>query len=561
MRMTISSVLAGAFLCLALLAHPGETLAQTTDGQGLSAADAALQKRARESVATLSPLLETRANLAADIARVGAALRAAVEAEKDGLADQLKDLKEELAETEDQISVLATGISERAYDNREPASFDLQNELQNLVQPFIIMMRNATEEARQIEATRRALSDATERAQDSRRALRTLEAVQSHATDPFVVEDLGERHAIWTNRVATNDNQVAALTQQLDDLLQNRNSAGNQIQSAVKSFFRERGLSLVLGIGAFVLVMTGCRLLARLVAHIGRRRRIRRSFQTRLANLIFTLFTVAASFAAMLIVFNLRNDWLLLGLAALLLIALVWIGIRMLPGLVEQVTLLLNLGAVQEDERVVFDGVPYRVKRLNFYTDLSNPALDGGEFTLPVRELIGLHSRPEAEDEAWFPSMKDDWVKLADGNAGQIIAQTPEMVVLELPGGARATYQTSDYLAQTPQNLSRGYRAEVEFGIGYGHQSEATGSVIEIMRERVAAAMIPFVGQDHVRGVEVEFLRAGASSLDYEVEIDLHGSAAHRFEDIERELARVLVEIATDQGWEIPFQQVVMHRA
>ncbi|MEL6478156.1 MAG: hypothetical protein AAFR17_12590 [Pseudomonadota bacterium] len=546
-------------LCLALCLGLG-ALSAAHAQETPTAADL-LKKRAGDSVNTLAPLLETRELLRAQIAEVAADLESAIEADKAELSDTLQDLKQELSDTEDQISVLATGISERAYDTREPESFDLQDELQSLVAPFIAMMKSATEEARQIESTRRALDDAEQRASIAERALITLDAVQEATEDPAILGEIATRREIWQGRVSTSRNQVAALKQQLDDLMSDRTTAGSKLQTAVKDFFRERGLSLILGIGAFVLVLTVSRLAARLAGRLARRRRLRRSFQTRLANLIFTILTIAASFAAMLIVFNLRNDWLLLGLAALLLIALVWIGIRMLPGLVEQVTLLLNLGAVQEEERVVFDGVPYRVARLDFYTDLVNPALDGGTFTVPVRQLIGLHSRPEAEDEAWFPSKKDDWVKLADGHAGQVIAQTPEMVVLELPGGARVTYQTSDYLAQTPINLSRGYRSEIVFGIGYAHQAEATGRVIEVMKRRVTELMIPFVGHAHVRSVGVEFLAAGASSLDYEVEVDLTGSAAHRFEDIERELARVLVQIATEEGWEIPFQQIVMHHA
>ena len=178
-----------------------------------------------------------------------------------------------------------------------------------------------------------------------------------------------------------------------------------------------------------------------------------------------------------------------------------------------------------------------------------------------MRELIGLHSRPAAEDEAWFPSEKGDWVKLADGNAGQVVAQTPELVVLELLGGARVTYQTSDYLGQTPENLSHGYRAEVEFGIGYQHQAGSTGEIRDRMLEAVRDHMTAFIGAEHVVDANVDFLRAGASSLDYEVEVDVRGSAAERFEDIERELARYLTELATQEGWEIPFQQIVMHRA
>ncbi|MEM8698658.1 MAG: hypothetical protein AAGF44_05770, partial [Pseudomonadota bacterium] len=428
-----------ALIC-ALLVLPA--LAQET-----ASPEELLRKRASETVTTLRPLLDTRDTLRRQIDETAQALDRAAEADKESLAETIDDLKQEMVETEDQISVLATGISERTYDDREPVGFDLQAEVQSLVEPFVVMMKDATESARKIEATRRALADATTRRDTASRALVTLEAVEAATDDPQILEELTQRRELWQNRVNTTSNQVTALNQQLEDLLSERISAGGQVQSAVKSFFRERGLSLLLGVLAFVGVMALCRLIARLIGQLARRRRIKRNFQTRLASLIFSLFTIAASFAALLIVFNLRNDWLLLGLAALLLVALVWIGIRMLPGLIEQVTLLLNLGAVQEDERVVFDGVPYRVAKLDFYTDLVNPALDGGTFTVPVRQLIGLHSRPEAEQEAWFPSQKNDWVKLADGNAGQVIAQTPEMVVVELPGSARVTYQTSDYLA------------------------------------------------------------------------------------------------------------------
>lgn len=530
-------------------------LAQSTSETAGQAQE--LNDRAREAISTLDALLATRAELKAEIDALATQIATAGEAEKTDLTATFEAKSAELAEIDDQFSVLATGVSESEFTAREPARFDLQAELEGLVQPFVIMMRNATAEARQIEATKRGLAMAEQRLATSQLALETLTAVRDQTDGGALAEDLAERTEIWTDRIGNAETQIAALKQQLDDLLNQRVSAGSQVQSAAQGFFRERGLSLLMGLGAFLGVFLGLRLLAGLV----RRRGGRRTFYTRLANLVFTAFTIAASFAAMMIVFNLRNDWLLLGLASLVVLAIIWIGIKMLPGLIEQVTVLLNLGAVQENERVIFNGVPFRVERLDFYTDLQNPELDGGEFTLPVRELIGLHSRPAAEDEAWFPSRKGDWVRLADENAGQVVAQTPELVVLRLLGGARVTYQTGDYLAQTPENLSHGYRVEIEFGIGYDHQANATGAIMQTMREKVRAHMETFIGVEHIAAVAVDFLRAGASSLDYEVEVDVHGSAAERFDDIERELARVLVHIATEEGWEIPFQQVVLHRA
>lgn len=538
---------------------PGLALSQTAEE--VAAKQAALEERARDSVATLQALIEARTDVQTEVAKLSSAAETANEADKEQILADLEARRIQLAEIEDQISVLATGIAESDFDKREPAAFDLQSELEALVQPFIVMMRNATEEARQIEATRRGLADAEERLNTARQAVETLGAMRKAASGEPLTADLAARQQTWNDRVETAETSVAAFNQQLEDLLDQRVTAGSQVQSAAKGFFRERGLSLLMGVTAFVGVLMILRMVRQLVRRIGRSRGIRRSFQTRLANLIYTLFTVAAAFAAMMIIFNLRNDWLLLGLSSLIVLALIWIGIRMLPGLIEQVTVLLNLGSVQEDERLIFNGVPYRVARLDFYTDLVNPVLDGGEFTLPVRELIGLHSRPAAEDEAWFPSRKGDWVRLADDTAGQVVAQTPELVVLELLGGARVTYQTGDYLGQTPENLSYGYRVETEFGIGYQHQAGSTGEIMTQMLDAVRAHMTAFIGAEHVVDVNVDFLRAGASSLDYEVEVDVRGSAAERFEDIERELARYLTELATQKGWEIPFQQIVMHRA
>lgn len=551
MRIFIATVLA---LILTMHSLSAQTEAETEQARLLS-------ERAAVTVETLAPLIQTRQALSAQIGNIIARIDAASDAEKAPLEAELSLLNQELAEIEDQISVVSTGVSERDYRQLENTEFNLREELENLVQPFVSLLLGATEEARRIEASRRALARAQQDLEDARVALTNIQAALLADPESYVAEELATRRALWLDRVDANETQVAALTQQIDDLLSNRITAGSQVQSALQGFFRERGLSLLLGVLAFVSVLMGCRILARLVARLWERSRGKRSFSTRLSSLLFTAFTVAASFAAMLIVFNLRNDWLLLGLSTVLVIALIWIGIRMMPGLFEQVTVLLNLGAVQEDERLVFNGVPYKVRRLSFYSDLHNPALDGGEFTLPVRELIGLHSRPAADNEAWFPSLRGDWVKLADGNAGQVIVQTPEMVVVQLLGGAQVTYQTGDYLAQTPENLSYGFRVEIEFGIDYRHQSKATGDVIEILTREVETRMRAFVGAQDMREVAVEFLRAGASSLDYEIEVDVTGDAAPRFEEIERELARVVVEIASENGWEIPFQQIMMHRA
>ncbi|MEM9736135.1 MAG: hypothetical protein AAF908_05975, partial [Pseudomonadota bacterium] len=139
----------------------GAALAQET---AQNASTPLLEARAAEAVENLAPLLQTRTQLETQIEALTQQISAAREVEKPELEADLADLRQELASTQDQISVVATGISERAFDRREPQSFNLQQELQDLIEPFVLMLRNATAEARRIEATRRALDSVKTRA-------------------------------------------------------------------------------------------------------------------------------------------------------------------------------------------------------------------------------------------------------------------------------------------------------------------------------------------------------------------------------------------------------------
>ncbi|MEM8550637.1 MAG: hypothetical protein AAGF10_07585 [Verrucomicrobiota bacterium] len=515
-------------------------------------------ERAQNTVEILRPLLTLEASLEDQIA----AINELPETEgNDEAAIRLDRLRVELQDVQEQISLVVTGVSEQSYLALDEAEFDLNSEVQNLIEPFVLVLNEATSDARQLERTRRDLDIAQRRLDNAALAISNIEAVLAQNSAPVITERLTRDLAKWQERLSAHRTQVEALTQRVADLQSQRFNVGRNVNSAFQDFFRDRGISLFMGFGAFFAVLVVARLLQVVGRGLSAKRKGQRTFAMRLGAVLFSVFSILAAFGAMLVVFNMRNDWLLPGLAMLLLIAALWITIKMLPSLLEQLSVLLNLGAVQEGERVLFNGVPFKVQRLHFFTDLVNPALDGGQFTLPVRELVGMHSRPAAEDEAWFPSEKGDWVRLSDGNAGLVVAQTPEMVVLELLGGARVTYQTADYLSATPENLSHGYRVEVEFGIDYRHQAQSADEVIGLMTNGVHAHFSELLTEEELVNVDVEFLRAGASSLDYEVEIDVSGAAAHRFEELERELARCTVMLANQHGWEIPFQQIVMHRA
>ena len=102
-------------------------------------------------------------------------------------------------------------------------------------------------------------------------------------------------------------------------------------------------------------------LIARLRSCIQHRQGIQRSFATRLARLLFEVATAIVAFLAMLAILNILDDWLLLGIGSVFAIATACVDLKMLPHISEQITLLLNIGAVQRGEWVMLADVPWRL--------------------------------------------------------------------------------------------------------------------------------------------------------------------------------------------------------
>ena len=169
----------------------------------------------------------------------------------------------------------------------------------------------------------------------------------------------------------------------------------------------------------------------------------------------------------------------------------------------EQLTLILNLGAVRENEIIIFDGVPWRVKSLGFIAELVNPALDGGGIELPIRELVGHHSRGRGGKEPLFPTEKGNWVLMGDATHAKVISQTPFFVEVLYLGGSRVSIPTADFLSLHPENLSRNYRVNVPFGIDYQHQSDCTGPIPIAMQQVLEEGLSRELGPEEVLNVHV----------------------------------------------------------
>ena len=313
---------------------------------------------------------------------------------------------------------------------------------------------------------------------------------------------------------------------------------------------------------AFLAVFIVLRLIHRYLHRLSpMRRRGHRSIAVRVIDIAYYVFTIVASAGVVLFVFYVTDDWLLLGLALLFLAGIAWTGKNTLPLFFEQAKLMLNLGSVRESERVIYNGIPWKVKAINILTDLTNPCLKGARLRIPLRDLIPLVSRPFESKELWFPSEEGDWVVLSENTFGKVVSQTPEWVQVVKLGGNRKTYTTAEFLALNPENLSHNFRVRIIFGIDYQHQPISTGKIPGILQERLQAELENFAGKENLLSLKVEFREAGSSSLDYEVLADFDGAVASRYNKLQRVIPRVCVDACNEQGWVIPFTQITLHQA
>jgi len=512
------------------------------------------------SLDSLRALLELRSAKRADLK----ALRRAVarpDDERDAaqLAVEIEAMKNQIAEINAQIGALATGVGGDEFDLDAGLKLDLKAEAEQLLQPFVMILRSLTEQARQIENLRRELTIARNHRSIAQRAIKQMEPLIAENTDPVLGQELERIHLQWSERLATVDDLIAATERQLAARESTTSTAVNSANQFVRTFVRDRGLNLLYGGAVFFATLLTLRFVSRRLGAYRAARRARKNFATRVITLVYTVGSFILAMFALIVTFNLLNDWLLVGVTAVFVVALVWIGIRMLPTLIEQITLYLNLGAVQEGERIFLDGIPWLVRKLDFYCDLINPELEGGEFSVPIREMIGHHSRPIAPREPWFPTRKGDFVRIEQGLA-EVLLQTPGLVEVRIEGGIHMTFTAAEFYTMAPQNLSRGSRAEVVFGISYKHQAIATGEVRDKLRAFVREGLRAVLRDEQVIRVDVELCRAADSAIEYGVEVDMTGDAAVHYDTVEWLLTRLCVDACNQFGWEIPFPQLVVHR-
>ncbi|MFT5893737.1 MAG: hypothetical protein ACI8VW_000603, partial [bacterium] len=187
----------------------------------------------------------------------------------------------------------------------------------------------------------------------------------------------------WQGRLDDATSAVAIAQIQIGEL-QGKKAFTEALFDAIVGFITGRGLTILLAMSAAAGVWFSIRFLLRgYRASLSADTESVRKTRYRLAAYSVHALTFILILIAVFAVFYERGDVLLLGLLILLVVGLA-LGIRhLLPRYVSEARLLLNIGAMRENERILYRGLPWRVETINMYTTLKNPELDG-EIRIPL---------------------------------------------------------------------------------------------------------------------------------------------------------------------------------
>jgi hypothetical protein len=437
-------------------------------------------------------------------------------------------------------------------------NFDLQHEVEQVIRPVIELLKDATEESRRTTDLRSRREFLIERLATAESAMRTVERTRDAlpADSPARAETERELEERWRPSVAELNSERLVVEAQIKSIEEGQASFVEGATKGLQKFLRSSGINLLMSLMAFAAVFFGLRYG---MSWLWRERRSTRRVTMRVLELVTQLVSLLLAIGAAMMVPYAREDFLLLAVYLLFLVGAGWMLVKTLPQFFEQVRLVLNVGAVREGERILVDGLPYRVESLRLYSRLRNPDLEGGNLRVPIRDLIGQRSRRSAPDEPWFPCRTGDVVLLADGTFGPVRTQTPQVVVVEQYSSPR-TYPTGDFLEQQPRNLSAGFVVATTCGIDYGHQAEAVAEIPKVLKAVLQEGLAAAVDDGALQEVRVELAAAGASSLDLLLRARFTGAAARSYLDLQRLMQSLFVATCTKNDWLIPFPQLTLHR-
>lgn len=548
-----------ALLALLFACVPCHAYAQATVGKEQGAGTNAKLPNGVENLANIHQSIEFKRRTVRELRERMKQLEDT--SDRQELEQKIERIKNEITSLQVSFEHIALGgVNLSILTDQPEERINWRDEIEQISRPLLSTIKELTAKPRQIDSLRRDIERREDQLELIEKALDSIRSFNRNALPPAAAEAVNQLQIDWEQR---RDDTARALeitrfklTRQITESATWQTSAGE----AIAEFLRGRGLTLLLTIFISVaiwLVAKGLlrvywRWLYRTPHDIGVTRAPLVYYSYRLATALIIVL-------AILMVFYVRGDVLLLTLALIALAGTALTLRQTLPRYTAELRLLLGVGPVREEERLVLDGIPFMVASLSVYSVLRNPALEG-VLRLPLHAMNALASRPAGE-ESWFPCQPGDYILLANGSFGRVLRQTIELVEVAVRDST-VQIRSKDFLGQNVRNLSQqGFGIASTFGIDYQQQAICLDTVPGRLREAIVDRFEHAGLRDDIEDMLVEFKGAGASSLDYQIYIVLNGRAANAFFKAERLVQQACVETCNREGWVIPFTQITVHSA
>ena len=518
-----------------------------------------VDKTPEEKLAMLNALLKQGKSLRQDASQVERSLQhSSATTDTSELEAQLKSLAQQLNETTTDFERIATGVELSTFDPPQEKQFNWQEELSALLDPIIKELQAVTATTKQRADLKESTAILTKQADAAAQAVHNLEGLIQVSPDKDMTRQLNELLDTWKNEQERIKGKLELAQMKLQSLTTQDGPILERTTTRLSSFLKTRGLYLLLAVLAFSATLLLLRYLSRLLLrHLPTDKHGRPPMYARLITVFSHFVSLIFALVALIAVFYIVADWFMLSLVILFFLGLLWAVRQTLPRQWKQSILMLNMGAVREGERLLLDGVPWRVDSLGMYCRLSNPTL-GQIRRMPIENILEEVSRPYDLDEPWFPCKKGDYIKLDGNNVVQVISLSHEQVEV-MRAGLSIIYPTATFLDLAAGNMSQKFTVSATLGLSYDLQAEITERIPQTLRSYLQNRLDEEGYSSKCLGITCEFSLANSSSLDILAVLEFQGDMASLYYRLNRSLQRWCVECCTENQWEIPFNQLTVH--
>ncbi|MDM8554137.1 mechanosensitive ion channel [Desulfococcaceae bacterium HSG7] len=478
------------------------------------------------------------------------------EEEKEKMSENLKRMRERLKKLEYDFAMVTTGIDLKSlYDKGEEKEVSWDKELEDIFSPIIVELKEITSLPREMEMLRSKIAYYEKRIPQIKQGIKHIEEFMKDVEDAATWTRLKESHDFWKQQEKEFVAKLETAQHRLFELDKGRKSLSESVDyffEFVQYFLKDRGNNILLAIAAFFLIYLMCSILRHLLMIINPFNYIAKyKFLASFVDVLLYFFTFIASTTAMVLVLYIRGDWLVLAIVIIMLSGIGWAMKNTLPQFTEQIKLILNIGPIRLQEKVLYDGVPYRVESIGIYSYLKNPLLTGGTLRLPLKDLIGMRSRSWGKNEPWFPCKEGDYVLINGSTWRHVILQTPQIVKFEW-FEMYESMPTDTFMSQKIFNLSEApYWVGFGFEVAYKHRFDILDEICQKLTLMTKEEVKKVSWSEFVINPWIDFENFGDSSLIITYWIQMKKEAASQYPTVKRALRKIALKAANKYDLEI----------